>query len=263
MKQTAGKTPLILGIVNATPDSFSDGGAYDPVEHAADLVAAGADALDVGGESTRPGFTEVPVEEELRRVMPVVTKLRMLYPKLPISVDTRKSRVAAAALEAGADWINDVSGGSFDPEILKVTAAGSAVFIIGHDSRLHHSGSVGGGIADEILACWRELFSRAFDAGIKPENIMVDPGFGFGKSVSENLEIVRDFRKLAAGSPADICVGVSRKRFLGPERAPLERAEATGRLEAELAAAGARVIRTHDPGALLETMRERNMAERS
>ena len=262
MKQTAGKKTLVLGIVNATPDSFSDGGAYDPVEHAADLAAAGADALDVGGESTRPGFTEVPEEEELKRVMPVVTKLRVLYPGLPISVDTRKSRVAAAALEAGADWINDVSGGSYDPEILKVTAAGDAVFIIGHDSRLHQSGA-GGGIADEVLACWRELFSRALDAGIKPENIMVDPGFGFGKSVSENLELVRDFRRLVAGSPAGICVGVSRKRFLGPELAPLERAEATRRLEAELAEAGARVIRTHDPGALLETMRIRNMAEKS
>ena len=262
MNQTASKKPLILGIVNATPDSFSDGGTYDPAEHADRLLETGADALDVGGESTRPGFTEVPEEEELRRVIPVVERLRSLYPNLTISVDTRKSRVAARALEAGANWINDVSGGSYDPEILQVAAAGNALFLIGHDSRIHHAPpGTGGGIAEAVLACWRELVSRALAAGIRAENIMVDPGFGFGKEVGDNLALVRDFGKLVAGSPAKICVGVSRKRFLGPERKPLERAEATRRLEAELAAAGADVIRTHDPEAFRQAFRER-MSER-
>ncbi len=257
MKQTAGKKPLILGIVNATPDSFSDGGAYDPAEHAGRLLEAGADALDVGGESTRPGFTEVPEEEELRRVIPVVERLRSRQPELTISVDTRKSRVAARALEAGANWINDVSGGSYDPEILQVAAKRDAVFIIGHDSRIHHAPPGTGGIAEAVLACWRELCSRALAAGIRAENIMVDPGFGFGKEVGDNLALVRDFGRLVSGSPAKICVGVSRKRFLGPERKPLERAEATGRLEAELARAGADVIRTHDPENFFKNFGER------
>ncbi len=247
------KRPLLLGIVNATPDSFSDGGAYSPVEHGCLLVEQGADVLDVGGESTRPGAAEIPVETELERLLPVIKNLRELLPHVSISVDTRKAAVARAVLEAGAAWINDVSGGTFDPEIMNVAAGCNAVYVIGHsrgvpaDMLTEAFTSYPGGVVPHVLEFWKQQAGKALACGIKAENIVVDPGFGFAKLQETNMEMAEKFEELVAAQPYRVCAGVSRKRFLAPGLAPLERQEAGSRLEAKLAACGAAIFPTLDP----------------
>ena len=247
------KNIIVLGIVNATPDSFSDGGMNDPVEHAAFLLKNGADAVDIGGESTRPGAAEVPEREELARILPVIREIRRMFPDTLISVDTRKAAVAEAALREGADWINDISGGTFQPEIMSVVASAGGAYIAGHTRGLPENmlekrfTEYPDGVIDEVMAFWRDSAAKAVAAGIAPGKIMVDPGFGFAKERKDNMEMAEKFHLFVEQQPYPVCAGVSRKRFLAPELSPLERGEISSRLEVELAAAGAAVIRTHDP----------------
>ena len=252
------KKPLLLGIVNITPDSFSDGGTYSPVEHGLLLAKQGARVLDLGAESTRPGAAEVAADVELKRLMPVLTELRKLLPDVPLSVDTRKAAVAEAALAAGAAWINDVSGGVFDPAVMQIAARYNAVYIVGHsrgtpaDMLTDKYTEYPDGVIAHVLDFWHMQAEKALAGGIKAENIIVDPGFGFAKLRETNMEMAERFDELVANQPYRICAGVSRKRFLAPDLPPAARGGLSSRMEVELAHKGAAVIRTHDPAGFLK-----------
>ncbi len=251
-----------MGVVNATPDSFSDGGLAATSEAAiargALLLAQGADLVDVGGESTRPGATPVPEAEELARVLPVV---RALKGPRPISIDTYKARVADEALAAGAGIVNDVSGGLLDPEILAVAARRGATIILGHirgtpatmrDEARY--GDVVGEVRDELGA----RIAAARTAGVAADRIWIDPGLGFAKTAAQSLLVLANLDALRAlGCP--IVVGASRKSFLsaasGRELSVDAREEATAAANALAIARGADVVRVHDVAAQLPAIR--------
>jgi dihydropteroate synthase len=242
----------IMGVVNVTPDSFSDGGLYlDPgaaIEHGRELAEAGADILDVGGESTRPGAAAVAVEEELRRVEPVVAGLADLG--VAISVDTSKAPVAAAALDAGATIVNDVTALRGDPEMAGLVAERGAGLVLMHMAGDPRTMQVNPEYADVVAEVRDFLAARlavATAAGIEESRIWLDPGIGFGKTAEHNFELLRGLDQLAAlGRP--ILVGTSRKSFIG--RA--DGSETDDRLGGTIAtsilaaAAGAAVLRVHD-----------------
>jgi dihydropteroate synthase len=237
-----------MGIVNVTPDSFSDGGAFATpaaaAEHGERLAAEGAAILDVGGESTRPGASAVTAEEEISRVVPVIAALRRRV-GLPISVDTSKARVAAAALKAGASMVNDVWGFQRDREMARVVADSGAAAVL-----MHNRATVDPGL--DIMADIRDFLSRSIDialaAGVLEERLLVDPGFGFGKTPAQNLQLIRRLRELAAlGRP--VLLGVSRKSTIGwitGQKTPAERL--AGSIAAALmgVANGAAILRVHD-----------------
>ncbi len=242
-----------MGIINVTPDSFSDGGQrYEPVQAIADgvaLVANGADVLDIGGESTRPGAEPVSEDEELARVLPVVRGLRK-ETSAPISIDTYKSKVAQAALDAGADIVNDISALRFDPDMASLIATEKVPVVLMHMQgtprtmqREPQYVDVGREVRDFLAA---QIY-EAMDAGISQDLIVIDPGIGFGKTLQHNLQLLRSLPMLAAlGQP--LLVGASRKAFIGRilNSEPSERLE--GSLAAAVAAvmAGANMIRAHD-----------------
>jgi dihydropteroate synthase len=251
--------PRLAGVVNLTPDSFSDGGRYlDPeraVEHALRLVEEGADLLDLGAESTRPGggvygngARTVAAGEELGRLLPVLERLRPRV-AVPISVDTRKAAVARAALEAGADLVNDVSALG-DPGMAAVVTGAACPIVLMHsrgELATMQTGIAFGDVVAEVGEELGALRARAEDAGIERARIVLDPGLGFGKTAAQNLELLRRLDELAAlGSP--LLVGASRKSFLGDVTGapPAERLE--GSLAAALWAArgGAAILRVHD-----------------
>ena len=249
-----GKRTLIMGILNVTPDSFSDGGRYTTVEaavaHAERLAAEGADILDIGGESTRPGADPVPLEEELHRVIPVIEAVRKALPEICISVDTYKARVAREALEAGADVINDVSALRFDPEMAAVAAQAGAPVVLMHmkgTPKTMQQNPTYQDVVREIVAFLEERIAFAVSQGIARERIIVDPGIGFGKRPEHNTEILRRLGELRElGRP--ILLGTSRKSFLGAlTRRPVEE-----RLEETIASVvvgvlhGADIVRVHD-----------------
>ncbi|HEX6599232.1 MAG TPA: dihydropteroate synthase [Gemmatimonadaceae bacterium] len=252
--------PLVMGIVNVTPDSFSDGGQFlDPdaaVAHARALLAEGADLLDVGGESTRPqGARQVPVDEELRRVLPVVQALAMECPEAVISVDTVKAAVAEAAVEAGAHIVNDVSGLRLDSAMADVCARTGVGVVV-----MHSRGGVSdmatyahaeyGDFLDEMLGELRERVNAVERAGVRRDHIAVDPGIGFSKRPEHSLLALACLERLAAWA-YPVVVGVSRKRFIGQLTGATQPAQRRdGSLGAAVAAydRGARVFRVHDVG---------------
>jgi dihydropteroate synthase len=249
--------PIVLGIVNVTPDSFSDGGNFFSAGAAAtqghQLIADGADILDIGGESTRPGAAPVSVDEEIRRVVPVVLGLRGAFPEVPISVDTVKAAVARAVLDAGASIINDVSGFRLDPEMAGVCARAKAGVVL-----MHSRGTVSEmatfvhakykDVTVEVVAELRERVDAALAAGVDPEAIVVDPGIGFAKRTEHSLQLLADLPRIAAvGYP--VLVGVSRKRFIGEitgVTTPEERDEGTIGANVAALARGAGLFRVHD-----------------
>ncbi|MDI3339405.1 MAG: dihydropteroate synthase [Sphaerobacter sp.] len=241
-----GRRTYVMGIINVTPDSFSgDGlaGQLDAVvERARQMVAAGADIIDVGGESTRPGHQPVPPEEELRRVVHAITALAAAI-DVPISIDTSKAVVAEAALRAGAHIVNDVRGLTADPEIAAVAAAAGAPVVIMHDRTIPTADRLIPDIVHELSL----RIERALAAGIPWEHIIIDPGFGFGKTAELNLLLLRRLRELTAlGRP--ILAGTSRKstigRVLGTEAD--DRLEGTAATVALAIANGADIVRVHD-----------------
>jgi dihydropteroate synthase len=242
-----------MGIVNVTPDSFSDGGQFlDPeaaVEHGLELAAEGAAILDVGGASTRPGAEPVPVANELRRAVPVVERLAAQGQR--VSIDTSKHEVAAAALEAGATLVNDVSAFRLAPEIAGLVADAGAECCLVHmrgDPRTMQSQARYDDVVGEVKAFLEERLAAAVDAGIAEDRVWLDPGIGFGKTVEHNLELLRRLDEIAAiGRP--VVVGTSRKSFLGKlagGRAPDERLPGTIATNVMAFERGASVFRVHD-----------------
>jgi dihydropteroate synthase len=252
----------VMGVVNVTPDSFSDGGRFAEAEAAARqgqrLCEEGADILDVGGESTRPGAAPVSAEEERQRVLPVVERLRAALPDVPISIDTRKAEVAEQALAAGADMVNDVSALA-DPAMTAVVAGAGAPVALMHmrgEPETMQRDTRYGDLLGEIVDFLAERADRARSAGIPDDKILVDPGIGFGKSGPGNEEILRQLGSLRTlGLP--ILVGASRKSFVGLRTGVSDPARRlAGSLAAAVAAAlaGARLLRVHDVRATREAL---------
>ena len=247
--------PRLMGVLNVTPDSFSDGGLHldadAAVARAHAMVAAGADILDIGGESTRPGADPVPEAEEIARVVPVIAALRGGGVTTPISIDTRKAAVARAAFAAGADLFNDVSALSFDPESLGLAAASGRPVCLMHakgDPKTMQDAPAYDDVLVEVFDFLAGRVAAAEAAGIPRARILVDPGIGFGKTVAHNLALIRGLA-LLHGLGCAILVGASRKRFIGAVGGAPEPA---GRVPGSLAVAlealrqGAQVLRVHD-----------------
>jgi len=244
---------LIMGIINVTPDSFFDGGRrFDPATAIADgvaMIASGADILDIGGESTRPGAQPVSQDEEIARVLPVVRGLRAQV-GAPISIDSYKANVARAALDAGADIVNDISALRIDPEMASMVAAEKVPLILMHmqgTPRTMQKEPQYSDVVREVRDFLAAQLYQAMDAGVAQDAVVIDPGIGFGKTIEHNLQLLRGLPMLAAlGQP--LLVGVSRKTFIGK----ILGAEPAERLEGSLAAgvaavlAGANILRVHD-----------------
>ena len=258
--------PLVMGIINATPDSFSDGGTYTDVEVAIELAAKmvgeGADLLDIGGESTRPGASPVSAEEEMGRVLPIVRALRERW-EIPISIDTSKPEVASAAVEAGAAVINDITGFTSDKMsdvlVRNPSCRGVIMHMQGEPRTMQENPSYPRGVVNEVLDFLSERVGHLCGLGVSPERLWVDPGIGFGKTLEQNLTLLRElsrFRVLGGG----ILVGTSRKSFLAkilgdpklsfPEREP-------GTLATNLWALqnGASVFRVHEVGPMVSAIK--------
>lgn len=255
------QVPRLMGILNVTPDSFSDGGAFvaveAAVEHGVRLAREGADILDVGGESTRPGSEPVSTEEELRRVVPVITEL-VKQTEVPISIDTSKAAVAAAALEAGASIVNDISGLTFDPEMMAVCRDYQAGVVCMHIQGTPQTMQLNpqyNNVVGEIEAYFQERLERLEGAGIPAERVVLDPGIGFGKTAKHNLELLAASQRFRAlGRP--LLIGHSRKRFLKSilGRDVEERTAGTIGVSIALASLGVDYLRVHDVRAVRDAV---------
>ena len=251
-----GERTFVMGIVNATPDSFSGDGVGADAEAAAALArafeAAGADLIDVGAESTRPGAAPADAAEELARAVPAVAAVRAAT-ALPVSIDTRRAQVAAAALDAGADLVNDIDGLRGDPDMAATVAARGAALVAMHNQR----GRAPGDPVSCVRAGWRESLRLAREAGIDAGRVILDPGFGFGWTPEESLALVRRLGELTAEGPP-VLIGPSRKSALGLVLggAPAsERLEGTAAAVAIAIANGADVVRVHDVAAMRRVAR--------
>ncbi|MER6435517.1 MULTISPECIES: dihydropteroate synthase [unclassified Streptomyces] len=257
----------VMGVVNVTPDSFSDGGRWfdttAAVKHGLHLVTEGADLVDVGGESTRPGASRVDEAEELKRVVPVVRGLAS--EGVTVSVDTMRASVAEQALAAGAALVNDVSGGLADPAMISAVAAAGAPFVVMHWRGFLEGGNVRGTYADVVSEVVDELHARVeavLAGGVRPDRIVVDPGLGFSKDSAHDLALLAHLDRLA-GLGRPLLVAASRKRFLGhvlagPEGAPppaRERDAATAAVSALAAHQGAWAVRVHEVRATADAVR--------
>lgn len=258
---------LVMGVLNVTPDSFSDGGRYlDParaLEHGRALVAAGADLVDVGGESTRPGADRPGADEEADRVLPVVAALA--GDGAAVSVDTMRASIAEQAVRAGAVLVNDVSGGRADEDMLAVVARLGAAYVVMHwraHSREMEQHTAYGDVVGDVLSELGEQLDAAVRAGVEPARIAIDPGIGFSKTADQNWDVLGGMQRLhSLGHP--VLVAASRKRFLGTlladgsgePRAAHLREDATTATSALAAAAGAWCVRTHSVGPTLDAVR--------
>ena len=249
-------TPLIMGILNVTPDSFSDGGQFSDVDAALAqvkrMITEGVDIIDIGGESTRPGSEPVSPAEQQQRVIPVISAIRQtLKSDILISIDTTSSAVAKAALEAGANIINDVSAGQDDPKILTLSASLNAPIILMHRQgtpKTMQDNPYYEDVVPEVISTLLEQIKLAIQAGVKKENILIDPGIGFGKRKQDNLELLAHLDQFVAlGYP--VLLGTSRKRFMGSicnVTEPAELVTATAVTTALGVMAGVQLFRVHD-----------------
>jgi dihydropteroate synthase len=264
---TLGPRTLLMGVLNVTPDSFSDGGKFlDPqsaIEHALEMERAGADLVDIGGESTRPGSTGTSAETELARILPVLEGLRGAL-KIPIAIDTSKSQVAEAAISAGAQMINDISGLRFDRRVAEVAQRRGVSLILMHmrgEPATMQKGPFARDVMKDVAQGLRASISKARAAGVRKSQIIVDPGIGFGKSFEQNYELLRKLPELAKlGHP--LLVGTSRKGFLGTTLArngkpapPEERLWATAATVTASILGGAHIVRVHDVAEMAQVAR--------
>lgn len=236
--------PLIMGIVNATPDSFSDGGAYDGLDHALTLLEQGADILDIGGESTRPGAQEIDAQEEQARILPIISSLKEIMPHVPISVDTYKASTAKLALKAGARVVNDVWGLQKDPAMADVVAEAGAGLVMMHN-RAQKDETLD--IVTDMERFFEHSLTLADRAGIPREHIVLDPGIGFGKTMPQNLAAIAAIPRLRRFG-LGLLLGVSRKSILGhiTGRPVGERLAATLAVNVYGGLQGVDILRVHD-----------------
>ena len=254
-KGLAVRRPMIMGILNVTPDSFSDGGLYyrkGAVEHALEMIDAGADIIDIGGESTRPGSDPVSSEEEIRRIVPVIKELSSVS-DVPISVDTMKTDVAEAALDAGADILNDVNGLRSEGMMDLAASAGVPVIIMHMKGMPKTMQQEPLGVDDigEIVSFLKERCDSAMDHGIK--DIILDPGVGFGKTSELNLRMIDESSSFSFGH--SVLIGASRKRFLSDIYPGMNRDEATVKVSLRALDAGADIIRVHNVKMMADAIR--------
>jgi dihydropteroate synthase len=262
-----GERTLVMGVLNVTPDSFSDGGTFFDAERAIEqafaMERAGADLLDIGGESTRPGSAGISAQEELARVLPVLQALRERM-KIPVSIDTQKPEVAEAALDAGAQIINDISGLKSDPRIAEVAARRRVPLILMHmrgEPRTMQAGGFARDILKDVMQGLRKSVGAARKAGVAKSQIILDPGIGFGKSFAQNYELLQKLPQLAKlGYP--LLVGTSRKGFLGATLArdgkpapPEERIWGTAATVTASILHGAHIVRVHDVAEMVKVAR--------
>lgn len=254
---------MVMGILNCTPDSFSDGGEYDSTEtaiaHGLRMFYGGADIIDVGGESTRPGAAEVDEEEEQRRILPVIATLAKAGAL--ISVDTRHASTAALALDAGAGLINDVSGANVHPDMIALIAERQVPYVLMHsrgDSKSMDSMTHYNDVVDDVVAELGAVRDKFYAAGVTADNLILDPGIGFSKNAEQNWELLANLDRVAEMGNR-ILIGTSRKRFLGSlltsagkAAAPKERDDATSATTAVAAAQGIWGVRVHDVDASLD-----------
>ncbi|HLE64028.1 MAG TPA: dihydropteroate synthase [Pyrinomonadaceae bacterium] len=260
-----GKRTLVMGVLNVTPDSFSDGAQFlspeKALDHAEQMLAEGADIIDVGGESTRPGAVVISPEEELQRVLPIIEELARRT-TVPISIDTTKAVVARAALDAGAAIVNDISALRFDFHVADEVAKSGAGLVLMHSrgtpATMQRLPPVAD-IMEEVTSSLRSSIAMAEQRGVKRESIVVDPGIGFGKTQEQNIELITRVDQLAQAFPDfPILIGTSRKSFIGRL---LDDAPVTDRLHGTLASItaavlrGAHIVRVHDVKAAVETLR--------
>ncbi|QPK64499.1 dihydropteroate synthase [Methylomonas sp. LL1] len=247
--------PQIMGILNVTPDSFSDGGKFTGVaaalRRAESMLEEGVDIIDVGGESTRPGSDPVPADEQLRRVLPVIKALTQAYPRLLLSIDTTLSAVADACLNAGAAMINDISAGLDDADMLPLVATSQAPIILMHmqgTPKTMQDNPCYDDVVAEVAIALQQRIDAALAAGIRPENIAIDPGIGFGKRKQDNIELLAHLNRFV-GFGFPVLLGTSRKRFMGSlcnVSEPAELVTATAVTTALGVMAGVSMFRVHD-----------------
>ena len=258
----AGRIPLLMGILNVTPDSFSDGGEHDSVEaavrHGLKLVSDGADVIDIGGESSRPGAAVVDTDEELRRTIPVIKRLARQV-AVPISIDTTKAIVAEEAIAAGAKIVNDISGLTFDNRMLNVcrgTGVGICVMHILGTPQTMQQAPVYTDVLGEVTQYLRRCLSRCNDAGIPMERLCVDPGIGFGKTADHNLRLLQSVAEMKQSLGRPVLIGHSRKRFLAKllGRPIEERLAGTLGVSVALAQSGTDILRVHDVAAVRDAL---------
>jgi dihydropteroate synthase len=260
---TWGQRTYLMGVLNVTPDSFSDGGLFDSVEAAiaqVDRMAPWIDILDIGGESSRPGATAITVEQELARVIPVIEAVRKAYPNLPISIDTTKTQVAELALQAGANAINDISAGRLEPDMLALAGKYQVPFFLMHMQglpRTMQSNPQYSNVVEEVKQFLADAISVAIACGLPKHLIAIDPGIGFGKTLEHNLALLRNLREFKTlGCP--LLVGVSRKSFIGllcDRPNPSDRLWGTAAACTAAIAGGADILRVHDPQEISDVCR--------
>ena len=255
MSDTPSK-PLLMGVLNVTPDSFSDGGLHHDLDaavaRAREMVELGADIIDIGGESTRPGADRVSMDEQLKRVIPVIRQLQQELPaELPISIDTTSTQVAGAALEQGATIVNDISAGRDDPGMFSLVAEAETPYIIMHmqgTPRTMQDNPRYDDVVTEIRSFLLERAAAAEDAGVRQENLVIDPGIGFGKSKRDNLDIIMNLESFTE-TGYKVMLGASRKRFMGSICDINEYSELVGATCATTTIgvfAGVHILRVHD-----------------
>lgn len=255
-----GERTLLMGVLNVTPDSFSDGGKFldsdNAVSRALEIEREGADILDIGSESTRPGSKAISADEQLARILPVLKKLRDNL-KIPISVDTQSAAVARAAIETGAEIINDISALRHDPEMARVVKSSRVPVILMHMRGEPHTmqhGPFARDVMKDIASGFREALRRARQAGIRSSQILLDPGIGFGKNYEQNFEILARLPELSKfGCP--IVIGTSRKAFIGAALGHLPPEQRIGGTAATVAASilgGAHIVRVHDVAQMVQ-----------
>lgn len=257
-----GKTTAVMGVINLTPDSFSDGGLFNTPERAlrqaSKQLKAGATVLDLGAQSTRPGAEEVGADEEIRRLIPALQQIRAAHPQAVLSVDTFLAPVAEAALEAGANWINDVTGGRRDPAMLPLIAESGCPYVLmhsrGNSKTMDGLTDYGPDVVKAVLQALEEASDRAQRAGVQRDQLIWDPGLGFAKTTEQNLQLLQELERLVQpGVP--LLLGPSRKRFIG---AVLDEPRAKARLWgtaavcARAVGAGVAVLRVHDVAPIVQ-----------
>jgi dihydropteroate synthase len=266
-----GEKTYLMGILNVTPDSFSDGGQFDSVEtaliQARDMIAHGVDIIDIGGESTRPHAESVSVEQELQRVIPVIEQLRQITQR-PISIDTTKAEVARQAIASGADLVNDISGGTFDAQMFPTVAQLNVPIILMHirgNPQTMQSLTDYQDVVSEVAEFLTTQVNKAIASGIDRSKIIIDPGIGFAKQAEQSLELLQRLNELKALS-LPILVGVSRKSFLRPilhQNDPKERIWGTAAACYGAIARGADILRVHDVRQMYDVCRVADAIERN